>query len=80
MKLRNCEVEEFEKKTQGKKIICFGAMNMPVNFGLAYPHFRFEERIIFLADNDKNKWGKMLPLDHGVEREIISPASMSRAA
>ena len=76
MKLRNCEVEEFEKRTQGKKIICFGAMNMPVNFCLAYPQFRFEERIIFLADNDKNKCGKMLPLDHGIEREIISPEKL----
>lgn len=76
MKLRHCDVDEFAIRTKDKKIICFGAMNMPVNFVKAYPKYHFENRIKYLSDNDPKKWGNMLLLDNGVEREVISPEKL----
>ena len=73
LSLRNCDVDEFARRTEGKKIICFGAWIMPANFCKAYPKYRFEERIVNLSDNDRKKWGTKFLLDNGVSREVVSP-------
>lgn len=80
LKLRNGTIEEFERATRGKKIICFGALIMPASFCKANPQYRFEERITFLSDNDPKKWGKQFSLDNGISREIISPEKLRDVA
>lgn len=76
LRLRNCDVDEFARRTEGKKIICFGAWIMPANFCKAYPQYHFEERIVNLSDNDQKKWGTQFLLDNGVSREVVSPDTL----
>ena len=71
MKLRNCSVEEFARKTENKKIACFGAYIMPYSLCNEFEKFRFEDRIVLFADNDKKKQGKQFDLK-GKKIEIVS--------
>lgn len=72
MLLKKCSVEEFSRRTQNKKIICFGAYVMPVGMCNTYRMLHLEERIVFLADNDVNKQGQNFDLC-GYSRRILSP-------
>lgn len=80
MKLRNCTVDEFARRTADKKIICFGAYVMPLSLCNEYEEYHFEDRIIYLADNDEKKHGKDFRLPNGRTRKIISAQQLSELA
>ncbi len=80
MKLRNCTVEEFARRTMDKKIVCFGAYVMPSSLCNEYEEFHFEDRIVYLADNDKNKQGKNFTLKNGKTAKILSADQLAEYA
>lgn len=71
MIIKDCKLNEFERKTEGKKIICFGA-------GIAGQLFASRlgssvlKRIRFFLDNDKNKWRSTVKIED-YDFEIKSP-------
>lgn len=72
MKLRNCTIDEFAQRTIDKKIICFGAYVMPLSLCSEHEEHHFEDRIVYLADNDKKKHGRMFSLINGKSAEVLS--------
>ncbi len=79
MLLKKCSVEEFSRRTQNKKIICFGAYVMPVGMCNTYRELHLEERIAFLADNDPCKQGQNFDLC-GYSKKILSPDELAQEA
>ena len=80
MKLRHCTVDEFARRTADKKIICFGAYVMPLSLCNEFQEYHFEDRIVYLADNDEKKHGKDFRLPNGRTRKIISAQQLSEIA
>ncbi|MCR5546819.1 MAG: hypothetical protein K6F30_10140 [Lachnospiraceae bacterium] len=80
LKLKNGSVEEFERETDGKKVVCFGALIMPSSFCKANRQYHFEDRIACLVDNDETKWGKKVELDNNVERKVFPPEKLREIA
>lgn len=77
MLLKKCSMEEFSRRTEHKKIVCFGAYVMPVGMCNSYRKLHLEERIVFLVDNDINKQGQDFDLC-GYSRKILSPDEFAR--
>ncbi len=80
MKLRNCTIDEFARRTMDKKIICFGAYVMPVSLCNEFEEYHFEDRIVYLADNDKKKQGSDFRLPNGKTAKILSAEQLAEAA
>ncbi len=80
MKLRHCTVDEFARRTADKKIICFGAYVMPLSLCNEFQEYHFEDRIVYLADNDEKKHRKDFRLPNGRTRKIISAQQLSEIA
>lgn len=80
MKLRNCTINEFAQRTMDKKIVCFGAYVMPISLCSEYEEFHFEDRIVYLVDNDKKKHGKDFALIHGKSAKILSVEQFAACA
>lgn len=79
MKLIDCTLEEFSQICNSKKIICFGASEMPLEMCTEYPEYRFADRIEYFVDNDSEKQGKNFNLQ-GRIMPIISPEKMGAYA
>ena len=79
MILKKCSMEEFSRRTQNKKIICFGAYVMPVGMCNTYRELHLEERVVFLADNDSHKQGQDFDLC-GYSKKILSPDELAGKA
>lgn len=58
IKLHCFTISRLEKLSRKKKIICFGSGNNLTHLFDAMRDLRMEERISYIADNDKAKWGK----------------------
>ena len=63
-----------------KKIICFGAYVMPVSLCNEFEEYHFEDRIVYLADNDKKKQGSDFRLPNGKTAKILSAEQLAEAA
>ncbi len=72
MLLKKCSMEDFSRRTQNKKIACFGAYVMPIGMCNAYRELHLEERIAFFVDNDTQKQGREFNLC-GHMLKILSP-------
>lgn len=72
MKLKEVSARKLKRMTKRKKIICFGAGEM---FGKTFSELadmKLEKDILFVADNDKTKWGSIREVN-GKGVEIVSP-------
>ena len=57
MKLKNCNAEQFIRNLKGRKVVCFGAGGLVMNYEVnRIDHL--EKHIAFFVDNDKNKQDK----------------------
>ena len=80
MKLRNCTVNEFARRTADKKVICFGAYVMPLSLCNEFEEHHFEDRIVYLADNDKKKQGRDFGLPNRRTAKVLSAEQLAEAA
>ena len=72
MKLLDCNLIELIKIIQNKKMIWFGASEMPKEICEEYPEYSFEDRIDFFVDNSKEKQGQEYSLATKTFK-IVSP-------
>ena len=72
MKLLDCKFEEFLEIIQGKKMVWFGASEMPREICEEYSEYCFEEKIEYFVDNSEVKQGKDYFLV-GKSIKIVSP-------
>lgn len=65
MKLIDVDVYQLEEKLKKKKIVCFGAGKGMHSFFAFYDRFHFEEKILFILDNNEEKRGMPISIkDH----------------
>lgn len=79
MKLKNCSIDEFARRTSEKKIVCFGAYVMPLSLCNEYKKYHFEDRIVYLVDNDKKKQGMDFQLINGKAGRVLSVEQFVKA-
>lgn len=58
MKLKNCNAEQFIENLNGRKVVCFGAGALMINYEVKKIK-HLEEHIAFFVDNDEKKQGKI---------------------
>lgn len=56
MKLRNCTISEFVKRTEYKTVICFGSGKVVDEMSFYGTPYALADRIGFIIDNNKEKW------------------------
>lgn len=59
MNLQNCDIVEFVKRIQKKKLICFGSGQGLRSFLSVYDELHIEDNIVYILDNDKSKHGTL---------------------
>ncbi len=77
MELRRYSVKKLEKKTEHKKIICFGSGNHLYYIFQAVSDTKLGSRIKYIVDNDRKKWGKTRDIN-GCKLEIKPPEEIKR--
>lgn len=73
--IRNVDINQFVKETRDKKIFIFGAGVLCTEICLYLFEYIDREKIVYIIDNDFNKWNKNKKICR-YEFEIISPAKM----
>lgn len=76
MKLQNCTLDEFAKRCKARKLILFGASEMPKEMCEEYPEYHFETYIEYFVDNSVEKQGKKYELN-GRSFDILPPQCLA---
>lgn len=75
MILRNCTMAEFCRRTEGKKLVCFGAGYAAAALGNKFAAYKMEKRISYFVDNNSSLWGGEKVVN-GTAIPIFSPKKL----
>ena len=76
MRLRDCKLEEFVNLLKNRKMIWFGASEMPGEICQEYIEYHFEEHIEFFVDNSIQKQKEGYDL-RGKRFSVVSPSYLA---
>ncbi|MDR1688874.1 MAG: hypothetical protein LBS21_09740 [Clostridiales bacterium] len=57
MILRNCDIKEFIRRINGKKLVCFGVGKGADSLSQLFPHYEVEKYFSYIVDNNSELWG-----------------------